>query len=687
MKKLVSLLLVLVLMLTCAAIAEETASTITLSVLDENGEALLGANVTVYDAADEVVAEFVSDGAPYVIEGLASGFYSARAIDPADGYAAAEDFYADADQEIELIIRKLQVGQKAIVGSVTRLSGSFFTEMWGNNTSDIDVRALLHGQSTVAWTMDRQYGIDTTVVKEVKATTKGSDKTYTFTLNDNLAYNDGTPITAADYVFSVLLQSAKETMEIGAKALMYTQLVGYEDYLTGESDVFEGVRLLGEREFSLTIDGEYLPYFYELMFVNVIPYPISVIAPGCEVADDGNGAYIKGEFTAELLADTILDPQTGYLTYPSVSSGPYALTSYDPETGTATFTVNLYYPGNYQGVKPVIEQLELREIKYADALDLLADGTIDVINKATEGEFIDTGVERAGSGEFNAANYMRTGYGFLALACEESATESVKVRQALAHCLDTEQMIDDFLGSYGMQVYSYYGLGQWMAQPYANSMQDNVTVYPYDTAAAVKLLEEDGWTLNAEGEDFVAGEDTVRYKKSEDGTLIPLEIRYAKLKDNDGAQWFVDNYAPVLTEVGFSFEVTEVTFNELLLHYYRQADRTYNLMYLATNFAMVFDPYYTFHTDEAYQGSLNTSGIVDEKLMELAQELRATPSGDEETYVERWLELMKYFSDVLPTIPIYSNVYYDFFANDLMEYAPNAHWSWASAIIYSYFAE
>ena len=103
-----------------------------------------------------------------------------------------------------------------------------------------------------------------------------------------------------------------------------------------------------------------------------------------------------------------------------------------------------------------------------------------------------------------------------------------------------------------------------------------------------------------------------------------------------------------------------MAFDELLTYYYRQTERTYNLMYLATNFAAVFDPYYTFNTDEAYQGALNTSGIADEKLMAIALELRQTDPGDEETYTERWMELMQRFSDVLPTLPIYSNVYYDF---------------------------
>ena len=686
-KKLVALLLVLLTMFSCAAIAEGASPAITLSVMDKDGNALIGAKVTVYNAANEVVAKYDSYEEPHVINTLPVGMYTARATDPADGYTAAKSFYADVDQTIELVIRKLQPGSKATVGTFSKPNGAFFTEMWGNNTTDADVRALVHGLSTVTWTLDRQYEINPTVVKSVEATTKYNDKTFTFTLNDGLTYSDGTKITAADYVFSVLLQSTQEIADIGANALAYNQLVGYEAYRTGGNDVFSGVHLLDENKFSLTVSRDYIPYFYELMFVNVTPYPISVIAPGCQVVDTGRGAWIRGDYSAELFEKTILDPQTGYMSHPSVSSGPYMLTSYDAETGAAQFKVNPNYPGNYQGIKSVIENLELRVVKYDEALELLANGTIDVINKSSDGEFIDEGVLKFDAGEIGAVNYMRTGYGFLAFACEESATASVKVRQAMAMCMDRDQMIYDYLRDYGMPVHSYYGLGQWMAQPHAATMHEKVTVYPYNADAATKLLEEDGWTLAADGSEYVQADGAVRHKKGRDGELIPLQIRFAQVRDNEAAKWVADKYADVLRSIGFEFIATEVAFDEMLSHYYRQTERTYNLMYLATNFSMVFDPYYTFNTGEAYQGSLNTSGIADDRLMVLARALRATEPGDEATYSERWLKLMKHYSDVLPTLPIYSNVYYDFYAADLMDYAPNAHWSWPSAIMYAYFEE
>ena len=51
------------------------------------------------------------------------------------------------------------------VGSLTQMSGMFFTDGWGNNTADADVRALLHGYSTVDMFQNGQYGIDETVCR------------------------------------------------------------------------------------------------------------------------------------------------------------------------------------------------------------------------------------------------------------------------------------------------------------------------------------------------------------------------------------------------------------------------------------------------------------------------------------------------------------------------------------------
>ena len=59
------------------------------------------------------------------------------------GVAALAEEPLDAAQSVAA--QAEAVYDELVVGVTTALSGGFFTDMWGNNTSDIDVRLLLHG--------------------------------------------------------------------------------------------------------------------------------------------------------------------------------------------------------------------------------------------------------------------------------------------------------------------------------------------------------------------------------------------------------------------------------------------------------------------------------------------------------------------------------------------------------------
>lgn len=73
---------------------------------------------------------------------VAMGTYAVRATDPQTGYSAQETMDMLGDTEMEIVIRTLVPGSKITVGSVTKVAGQFSTDMFGNNTSDIDIRAI-----------------------------------------------------------------------------------------------------------------------------------------------------------------------------------------------------------------------------------------------------------------------------------------------------------------------------------------------------------------------------------------------------------------------------------------------------------------------------------------------------------------------------------------------------------------
>ena len=122
---------------------------------------------------------------------------------------AESDEDSEDDDEAELSEEDLYPDELR-VGHPTITKGDFFTEMFGNDTADIDVRALIHGYNLVNWDQNQGvYLIDESVVESVLVVQNEiGDKTYYLGLYDDLYYSDGTPITAWDYAFSILLMRA-----------------------------------------------------------------------------------------------------------------------------------------------------------------------------------------------------------------------------------------------------------------------------------------------------------------------------------------------------------------------------------------------------------------------------------------------------------------------------------------------
>lgn len=567
-----------------------------------------------------------------------------------------------------------------VVASTTGMSGEFMAGMWGNNTTDVDVRILLHDYPTTYISLDETVSInDMAVRRHAVSTDEAGNAVHTFMLRDDLLFSDGSRITAKDYVFTVLLESSPLIRELGGTNVGREHLVGAEAYTSGEAMAFAGVRLLGDLEFSLTIKKEFLPYFYELDYVTVQPYPVAVIAPGCRVADDGQGAYMDGGFTAELLQKTILDPETGYKTHPRVSSGAYRMVGCDRINRVAEFERNPYYIGNRDRKKPSIPRIRLREIKNDEVPSALVNGEVQLVNKISSADVIDAVREIPGDLVKNAA-YPRNGLAYIHFSGERAITSSPTFRKALIRLLDRKAVIDQFLRNYGEEIYAYYGMGQWMVKDMRAKLPE-LNKHPYDPEMAAELLDMDGWTLNSEGKAYDPQADSIRYKKF-DEELVPLTLRMGLTPDNQAAETVLALFRENLQQAGGSLEIEYMSMPELLRQYYRQDEREYDLLFLATNFGYVFDPYPTYHTEDEFQGIRNRSGLRDEELMGLAKEMRQTEPGDKATFLERWFAFQQHWTEMLPLLPIYSNTYYDAFDARLTNYHPERYFSWADAILY-----
>ena len=591
------------------------------------------------------------------------------------------------------------------VGNSTPMRGQFFTEMWGNSTSDADVRDLLHAYNLIYWDAEQgMFTVDPSVVSGVAGTINAEgDHTYIMALYDDLFFSDGTRITAWDYAFSYLLSISPVLNELGASPLRREQIVGYQEYMEAGGPL-AGVRVLTEDTLSVTLNHEYLPFFYEMGLLSCNPYPIYEIAPGVEVRDDGQGVYLanidekieKPLFSAELLAETILAPDTGYMAHPRVVSGPYLLTSWDGEV--AEFEINPEYKGNSRGQRPAIDHLTYTLAEIETMVDQLEDGEFDLLNKTMRADKIAQGIGLIGAG-FGMSNYPRLGLSYISFSCERPTVSELAVRQAIAYCFDREAATADYTGGFGMRVDGYYGIGQWMygliagTTPYpleepedesdAEALAEyeeklaeyealsleQLNAYELDTAEAAQMLDEAGWQLNDEG------------LREKDGVVLDLRMIYPE--GNNIYESLQTNLAENLEKVGIRLNMEAVPMVELLSRWYHQEEREEDMIYLASNFNIVFDPSINFAPD----GSWTYTNLKDEALYEAAVAMRRTEPGDVLTYMQHWIAFQERFNEALPMIPVYSNVYFDFYRDDLQDYTIAENTTWGQAIIGAWLGE
>ncbi|MBQ6287799.1 MAG: ABC transporter substrate-binding protein [Clostridia bacterium] len=610
--------------------------------------------------------------------------------------------------------------EELVVGNPTRMDGKFFTGMWGNATTDIDVRTLVHAYYLVEWGYDSGFLRANPVVASAQGVFEDSKgiRIYRFQLADDLYYSDGTEITAWDYAFSVLFQAAPEIAELGGRPMDLSYLEGYEEYISGEVSYLSGVRVTDDRMIEFRVKPEALPYFFEMYRMGFLPYPIHEIAPGCKVYDDGQGIYIGNEdpdvkekiFCTELLEATVMDPENGYLSHPTVGSGPYVLTSWDGET--CTFEINPYFKGNAEGFKPTIPKLRFTLAKDEDMIEKLEADEFQLLNKVVRRDTITKGIELVSSGKgYTLTNYPRIGLSFIVFTPDRPAVQEKNVRQAIAYCMDKKALQNEYTYLYGIPVDGMLGIGQWMygmvkgTEDYPETLPDDPTPdeeeaydarieqweslsldgvkhYELDVERASRLLDAVGWTMNENGQRFAAGRDDVRCKKVQ-GELLKLDLTLAYPESNEMAEameaWFVEP----LKQAGIRLTLVPMTMNDLVHAYHDRDIEGIDMFYVADDFNIEFDPQLFFLAGDPDAPKEDTLAWAHAQMSEYARLMLETVPSDALGFVQKWITFQEQLSDLLPLIPVYSNVYYDFYTSDLMNYDIIRYITWGDAIVAS----
>lgn len=565
---------------------------------------------------------------------------------------------------------------KELVIGTFDMNGDFLqSEGFGNSSYDKNVRDMIHGYSPIAFTRDGEFLVDETVVKSMEKSEDADGNTvYTFALNEGLKWNDGEPVTADDYLFAYLVAGSPQLVAAGAADATGENFVGYTDYHTGASDAHTGIKKIDDLTYSVTISKEKLPYFWELSYLSVFPYPMHTLAEGATIETTDAGTKLVGD-----LDDAVNKFATEHRFAPTVSCGPYSFISF--ENKQVKLEKNDNYAGTWDKKTPKIKNILIKTVNATLDVDMLVNGELDIVEGVVEGDKI----EKAKAAEnVQASTYSRNGFGNVPLHTDFGATKEKEVRHAIAYILDKDDLINNILGGYGVTVNSYYSHAEWTYQLKKAELDEKLINYAFSIDRANAELDNSSYKFEADGvtpwDVTKAGEGYYRHNAAGE----PLIVTHLGTNDNpvtDTIELQMKQNAP---KVGMDYRIERGDFAGLLDAYYNsgakpESERKFNTFNMALGFSDANDPYYGYACE--YAGTpANPTNTCDPELDEIMQRLRHTSSEDPEAFADTWVEFQIKWNDIMPMVPIYANQYYDFADADLNGFNTTPFASYAQII-------
>lgn len=613
---------------------------------------------------------------------MVAGCGGEKAEEGGDAAVAPEGTEAVAEEGTEDAAATYS-NKQVILGVTSETSGDI-TPYWVNGASDYTAYKLVRGMGPVEVNQDGKWVENPSVAEKIEAVDNADgSKTYTVTLKEGLKFSDGTDATAQDYLAYYMLRC--DEMITGLEATNLTDsttqyVLGYDAYMSGESDTFAGLHLIDDLTYSVTIDAQYMPYYYGQALIANNPESMELWFPAdVTLEETENGVKFSDNFTTEYIADTVNAARYNY----TACSGGYMFTSYDENAYTYTLTKNPNFPGNFEGQTANIETCLVKYVTDDTMMDQLKTGAVDILTQIPDGDKIEAGLDMVEEGGFDYISFPRAGYGMISFKCNQGPTQFVEVRQAMAHLLDRVAFAQTFTGGHGTVVSGPYGTQQWMVEEYAEEV-DGLNAYAYSPETAVKLLEEGGWVYNEDGSDYTG--EGIRHKKLDDGTYMPLVIEWFSSENNSVSDLLVTTLQqnPDVAAAGMQINQTVGTFSDLLTYYYDSSEENpYQMFNLASGFGNPYDQAYS-HEPGSPNNTNAVLGEEGQKLYDLALAMNQTAEGDDAAYAENWFNYISYWNELMPEIPLYSNEYHDFFSSRVHDWEEDGYnWEETTAILYA----
>lgn len=454
-------------------------------------------------------------------------------------------------------------------------------------------------------------------------------------LQEDVTWHDGEDFTADDVVFTYQTMADPDYIKAGGVRSNYViPLRGYEAYVEGETDDFEGVEALDEQTvvFHFTepqVTPEYIasfPIIPEHIFEDI---PVANMPQADESRESGA----------------------------VIGTGPFQFTEM---VEREQYVLEKYT--DYWQAEPYLDKVTWKVIEQSELTESLETGDIDFV--ATPGGIAPIDYEMVeGFNHINTLEQTAFHYQLLGFKLNHRTTEDVEagnihpddwvpndklpkeVRQAIAYAVDRESLIGEqhgegLLHGKGVPIDSPIAPSSWAYDDEASSH------YTYDPDKAADILDEAGYELGSDG-----------FRTDPDGNEWILNMDYPA--GNDLRERAAPLIKDDLEEVGIQVNLREPQDMSAYVSELTDDDTDWDLYLIGWNFGSHDpDPLGLWGIDDVYNFSRWNNPDSDELLYKALE----TPDAFKQDFrAEIYTEWQQLFSEDLPA---------------LLLFAPNSLWGY-----------
>jgi peptide/nickel transport system substrate-binding protein len=277
-------------------------------------------------------------------------------------------------------------------------------------------------------------------------------KTFTFKLKPGLKWNDGTPLTSADVLFTFNLAANPKSKS--AAAGLFASVAGAKDVADGKSDTVSGLSAPDDQTFVVKAAEPNYGLLAQLAPISILPKHVLGDLPLTEVYDND------------------------YFRNPKVTSGPFKFVEYK----TSQYVHVVANPE--ANPAPKLSEIYLKPMTSDVATAELGNGGLDIATVSPLDLETLTGFDQVGLQEKLGAGFVRIG-----INQSRDYFKDERVRQAFLYAVNRADLVDKVLNGKAVVQNSDF---------YTPRAPKDLNDYAYDPAKAKQLLADAGWDSGRE---------------------------------------------------------------------------------------------------------------------------------------------------------------------------------------------